>query len=55
MFENNVYWTDGTRQGVLKTDLYNNSQTVLTIYRDRSLLKEPRAIKAYHYLRQPVG
>lgn len=55
MFENFIYWTDSTRQGVLKTDLYNNSQTVETIYRDRSLLKEPKAIKAYHYLRQPVG
>ncbi|XP_015909717.1 low-density lipoprotein receptor-related protein 2 isoform X1 [Parasteatoda tepidariorum] len=51
MFENNIYWTDGTRQGVLKADLYNTSN-VQTIYRDRSLLKEPKAIKAYHPLRE---
>lgn len=52
-FENRVYWTDSTRQGILKVDSYNSSANVETIYRDRAIPKEPRAIKAYHALRQP--
>ncbi|UYV70471.1 hypothetical protein LAZ67_7003153 [Cordylochernes scorpioides] len=53
LFEDKVFWTDGTRQGVLRANLYNTSGEVVTIYRDRSLLKEPRAIKSFHRLRQP--
>lgn len=52
-FENRVYWTDSTRQGILKVDAYNSSAVVETIYRERSIPKEPRAIKVYHALRQP--
>ncbi|XP_013773508.1 low-density lipoprotein receptor-related protein 2-like isoform X2 [Limulus polyphemus] len=53
VFENYVYWTDGTRQGILRTHLFNNSEIVEPIYRDRTLLKEPKAIKSYHPVRQP--
>ena len=52
-FENKVYWTDSTRQGILKIDSYNSSSAVETIYRERSVPKEPRSIKSYHSLRQP--
>ena len=54
LFENHVYWTDSTRQGVLKTNIYNTTDAnVETIYRERRLIKEPRAIKSFHFLRQP--
>ncbi|XP_067141896.1 low-density lipoprotein receptor-related protein 2 isoform X5 [Centruroides vittatus] len=53
LFEDKVYWTDGTRQGVLKTDLYNNSDVAKVIYRDRSKMKEPKSIFPYHALHQP--
>ncbi|RWS22675.1 low-density lipoprotein receptor-related protein 2-like protein, partial [Leptotrombidium deliense] len=52
-FENKIYWTDSTRQGVLKVDMYNASTSVDTIYRERGVPKEPRAIKTYTSLRQP--
>ena len=55
IFENHVFWTDSTRQGVLKTNIYNSSDAnVEAIYRERRLIKEPRAIKSYHSLRQPI-
>lgn len=53
LFENHIYWTDSTRQGILKVDLYNASKPVDTIYREKGSPVEPRAIKTYHKLRQP--
>lgn len=54
LFEDKVYWTDGTRQGVLQAKIFNNNDTVTIVHRDRQLSKEPGAIKSYHPLRQPV-
>ncbi|RWS16465.1 low-density lipoprotein receptor-related protein 2-like protein [Dinothrombium tinctorium] len=54
MFESKIYWTDSTRQGVLKVDMYNSTSAVDTIYRERGVPKEPRALKTYHALRQPT-
>ncbi|XP_013781727.1 low-density lipoprotein receptor-related protein 2-like [Limulus polyphemus] len=53
VFENSVYWTDGRRQGVMRTHLFNSSESVDFIYHDKTLLKGPKAIKFYHPLRQP--
>ncbi|XP_022241765.1 low-density lipoprotein receptor-related protein 2-like [Limulus polyphemus] len=53
MFENYIYWTDETRQGVLKNHLFNDSDVTHIIYRDPTILKSPKAIKSYHPLRQP--
>lgn len=53
-FENKVYWTDSTRQGILKIDSYNSSSSVETIYRERGIPKEPRGIRVFHALRQPT-
>lgn len=54
LFESNVFWTDSTRQGVLKANIYNSTDpNVESIYRERRLIKEPRAIKSFHSLRQP--
>lgn len=52
VFENVAYWTDSTRQGVLRLDMHNISD-IEVIYRERRLIKEPRGIKAVHSLRQP--
>lgn len=53
-FENKVYWTDSTRQGILKIDASNTTNAVVeSIYRERTIPKEPRGIKVWHALRQP--
>ena len=51
--ENKIYWTDSTRQGILKIDMYNESSLPEPIYRDRKIFKEPRSIKIYHQVKQP--
>lgn len=52
-FENKVFWSDSTRQGILQIDFYNTSEPV-SIYRDKAIPVEPKGIKAFHFLRQPV-
>lgn len=53
VFENYAYWTDSTRQGVLRLNLYNNSD-IDVLYRERRVVKEPRSIRTIHALRQPI-
>lgn len=53
IFENSAFWTDGTRQGVVRVDLYNTTN-IEVIYRERRLIKEPRGIRTIHSLRQPI-
>ena len=53
VFENYAYWTDSTRQGVLRLNLYNNSDIAI-LYRERRIIKEPRSIHTVHSLRQPI-
>ncbi|KAJ8924543.1 hypothetical protein NQ315_000691, partial [Exocentrus adspersus] len=51
LFESRVYWTDGTKQGVMSVDKYETS-TIHSIYRMRDI-RDPKAIKAVHPLTQP--
>lgn len=51
--ENKIYWSDSTRQGILRIDMYNESSVPEPIYRDRKIFKEPRSIRVYHPVKQP--
>lgn len=52
LFENRVYWTDSTKQGIMSVDKYESSSSIQSIYR-RNDLREPKAIKTVHSLSQP--
>ncbi|ODN01840.1 hypothetical protein Ocin01_04858 [Orchesella cincta] len=42
-----VYFTDGTKEGVLAIDKYGGgSNNIRTLYQNKSVTKEPRGIKA---------
>ncbi|XP_017778488.1 PREDICTED: low-density lipoprotein receptor-related protein 2 isoform X2 [Nicrophorus vespilloides] len=51
IFENRVYWTDGTKQGVMSVDKYEGSPSIQMIYKMRDI-RDPKAIKAVHSLAQ---
>lgn len=51
LFESRVYWTDGTKQGVMSVDKYETS-SIQSIYRMRDI-RDPKAIKVVHSLMQP--
>ncbi|KAJ8943773.1 hypothetical protein NQ318_011985, partial [Aromia moschata] len=52
LFESRVYWTDGTKQGVMSVDKYETS-SIQSIYRMRDI-REPRAIKAQRFIKGKV-
>ncbi|XP_022692321.1 low-density lipoprotein receptor-related protein 2-like isoform X2 [Varroa jacobsoni] len=54
LFENKIYWTDATKQGILSTHLFRNNDTTEIMYQDRFIIKEPGVIKAYHKVMQPM-
>nr|CAH7742116.1 unnamed protein product [Callosobruchus chinensis] len=51
LFENKVFWTDATKQGVMSVDRYDSS-TIQSLYKLKDI-RDPRAIKAIHQLVQP--
>lgn len=58
LFESRVYWTDGTKQGVMSVDKFESS-SIESVYRMKDI-REPRAIKAVHplvqrYVGNPCG
>ena len=53
LFENRIYWTDGTKQGVMSVDKYESSLSVQSIHRMPDI-RDPKAIKTVHYLSQPA-
>ena len=54
VFERGVYWTDNTKNGVLKVDKFKGKESITPIYSPTdNNPKEPIAIKAYHALSQP--
>lgn len=53
-FESKVYFTDGTKEGVLSVDKFKGSSTLQTLYRNRSIVREPRGIRVVHTLLQPT-
>lgn len=52
LFENRVYWTDSTKQGIMSIDKYEKSLSIQAIYRSREI-RDPKAIKTVHALSQP--
>ncbi|CAA9998006.1 unnamed protein product [Nesidiocoris tenuis] len=53
VFENRVYWSDGTKQGVMSVDKYEGSNSIQVIYKDREV-REPKAVKIVHPLVQSM-
>lgn len=54
LFENRVFWSDATKQGVMSVDKYQGPNTILSIYKQRTI-KDPKAVKALHPLAQPYA
>ncbi|KAK8402469.1 hypothetical protein O3P69_000706 [Scylla paramamosain] len=54
MFESNVYWTDSTRQGVIRVPKFDGANSIHAVYRDSGKTQDPKAIKAVHALMQPA-
>ncbi|XP_066250185.1 low-density lipoprotein receptor-related protein 2 [Euwallacea similis] len=50
LFENRVYWTDSTKQGVMSVDKFE-STSIQSVFRTKEI-RDPRAIKAVHPLAQ---
>lgn len=55
VFERQVYWTDSTRQGVIRIDKFNGTDSLKIVYNNTEGVKNPRAIRAVHLLMQPKG
>jgi low density lipoprotein-related protein 2 len=55
VFERNVFWTDGTKQGIFAVDMFNGKDSIHSVYRAPESGKEPKGIKAVHPLVQPRG
>nr|XP_045622888.1 low-density lipoprotein receptor-related protein 2-like isoform X5 [Procambarus clarkii] len=53
MFESKIYWTDSTRQGVIRIDKYDGASSIYQVYRNSGKTQDPKAIKAVHGLMQP--
>lgn len=53
VFENRVYWSDGTKQGVLSVNKYDPT-TVASVYKNRDI-KDPKSVKIVHSLVQREG
>ncbi|XP_066998103.2 low-density lipoprotein receptor-related protein 2 [Anabrus simplex] len=51
VFENNIYWSDGTKQGIMSVNKFEGANSIQAIYRNRDV-REPRAVKAVHKLIQ---
>ncbi|CAH1155627.1 unnamed protein product [Phaedon cochleariae] len=52
IFESRIYWSDGTKQGVMSIDKYDTS-SIQSIFRMPDI-RDPKAIKAIHGLSQPM-
>lgn len=54
VFENRVFWSDGTKQGIMSVDKFLGTDSMASVYRDKSA-REPRSVKAVHSLIQKPG
>lgn len=54
VFENKVYWSDGTKQGIMSVDKYEGSNSIQAVYKDKEV-REPKAVKIVHTLIQRHG
>lgn len=51
LFENRVYWTDGTKQGIMSVDKYASSTSIQSIFKIQGI-RDPKAVKTVHGLSQ---
>jgi low density lipoprotein-related protein 2 len=54
LFENNIFWSDGTKQGIMSINKYQGQNTIQVVYHKREV-REPKAVKAVHGLIQLPG
>ncbi|CAL4174127.1 unnamed protein product, partial [Meganyctiphanes norvegica] len=54
LFESKIYWSDSTKQGVVSVDKYDGEETIKTVYQNKEISQDPKAIKAVHSLMQPA-
>lgn len=54
VFENRVYWSDSTKQGIMSVNKYEGSTSIQTVYKNREV-KDPKAVKIVHFSLQKLG
>ncbi|XP_046659437.1 low-density lipoprotein receptor-related protein 2 [Homalodisca vitripennis] len=59
VFENKIYWSDGTKQGIMSVDKYDGANSIQVVYKNKEV-REPRAVKIVDELvqqhqRNPCG
>ncbi|XKL63596.1 hypothetical protein PGB90_005960 [Kerria lacca] len=54
VFENRVYWSDSTKQGIMSVNKYEGSTSIQTVYKNREV-KDPKAVKIVHPLLQKLS
>lgn len=51
LFENRIYWSDGTKQGIMSVDKFEGSNSIQAIYKVKDI-RDPKAVKVVHGLKQ---
>lgn len=54
VFENQVYWSDSTKQGIMSVNKYGGPSSIQTVFKNRDV-KDPKAVKIVHSLLQKPG
>lgn len=59
VFENRLFWSDSTKQGVMSVNKYQGANSILAVYRQMNV-REPKAVKVLHgliqaYTENPCG
>lgn len=52
IFENRVFWTDATKQGIMSVNKFEGTSSIQSIYKSKDI-REPKAIVTVHQLSQP--
>lgn len=54
VFENRIYWSDGTKQGIMSVDKYDGANSIQVVYKNKEV-REPKAVKIVDNLLQRHG
>lgn len=54
VFENQVYWSDSTKQGIMSVNKYGGPSSIQTVFKNRDV-KDPKGVKIVHSLLQKFG
>jgi hypothetical protein len=54
LFGNRIFWSDGTKQGIMSINKYQGHNSIQVVYRKREV-REPKGVKAVHGLIQLYG